>query len=68
MNADQGMGAGTLKSTPIWDDLGCGGMNGEGVGRQEIAKIDNENRTSPQINADIRRSGMESIGLMTDRA
>jgi hypothetical protein len=51
--------------------LGYGGIP-EGGG-EEIAKIagiaknDDENRTLPQINADIRRSGMESIGLMTGR-
>src|SRR5437660_6111339 len=65
-------GAQSLKSTPIWDDLGCGGIPGEGEARRlpkspKLPKSIIENQTSPQINADIRRSGMESTGLMGDR-
>jgi hypothetical protein len=26
----------TSNPTPIWDDLGCGGMNGEGGGRDRL--------------------------------
>jgi hypothetical protein len=33
----------------------------------ELPKIDNENQSSRQINADIRRSGMESTEPMRDR-
>jgi hypothetical protein len=65
-------GAQSLKSTPIWDHMGYGGMSREGGGQEiarvaGIAKIDYGEQTLPLINADIRRSGMESAGLMGDR-
>jgi len=43
-----------LKPTPIWDDLGCSGMNREGWGIAEIAVIDvsRKTKTSPRINTD----------------
>jgi hypothetical protein len=50
----------SLKPTPLWDDLGCGGIPRRGVGDRRNRK----NKTLPRINADERRSERKNLPLM----